>query len=415
MGSRHTVITSLREVDCSKYELIVKHPYVLRLNDIDQLSFVDKVYRGAKHSRYDHSVFVYHFTDEITNHLLKKACINPEEKTNTEIAAILHDLRQPPYSHASGFLIEALGKERGETIDHKIKALELIEDEKKDREGRTLKHCIKDCGGDIEVVKQIILKQNPLSQIISHNTLGADKTGYVLLDSNRTFYYPALPFMLDIFKSYYFDGSTLGLEDESKVPQVRVLQAAYQDMYLNVYFHPTVRYYERLFEKSLQKLIEDGTISEKELWNIEQSELDHVMKTNEKTSRLFTKIQNEEMDQEVLSIDYDSLDDRKFKRVASFYSNPLNLSKAEQRIAERSRCNSDQVTCNLTVLPNRIIPEDVFVFSNGKSVFDKYPFYFRSLVEYADKSTSIKLYKDPKIEVDAEKCREVLIDTRSLN
>jgi HD superfamily phosphohydrolase len=139
MVSRHTVITSLREVDCSKYGPIVKHPHVLRLNDVDQLSFVDKVYRGAKHSRYDHSIFVYHFTDEITNHLQEKACINPEEKTNTEIAAILHDLRHPPYSHASGFLVEALGKERGETIDHKIKALELIEDEKKDREGRTLK------------------------------------------------------------------------------------------------------------------------------------------------------------------------------------------------------------------------------------------------------------------------------------
>jgi hypothetical protein len=170
-----------------------------------------------------------------------------------------------------------------------------------------------------------------------------------------------------------------------------------------------------LFEKSLQKLIEDNTVSEKELWNMEQSELNHVMKANEKTSRLFTKIQNEEMDQEVLSIDYDSLDNRNFKRVTSFYSNPLNLTRAEQRISELSRCSSNQVTCSLTVLPDRIIPEDVFVFSKGKSVFDKYPFYFRSLVEYANKSTSIKLYKDPKIEVDAEKCREVLIDTRSLN
>jgi hypothetical protein len=410
MKPRHTVITSLREVDCSKYESIVKHPHVLRLNNVDQLSFVDKVYRGAKHSRYDHSIFVYHFTYEITNHLLEKGCITAEDKTNTEIGAILHDLGHPPYSHASGSLLEALGKIRGESIDHKIKALEIIDDERKDKERRTLKQCIEDCGGNVDIVKSIVAKRNPLSQIISQNTLGSDKIGYFILDSNRTFYYSALPFMLDVFKDYYYDGKRLGLEDESKVPQVRVLQAGYQDMYLNVYFHPTVRYYERLFEKSLQTLMEKNQIPEKLLWNMEQSELDHVMRMNDETRKLFNKIQNEEMDQEFLSIDYDSLGRREFKDITDFYSNPLNLTKAEKRIAELSRCSIDQIACSLTVIPSRIIPEDVFVFSNKKSVFEKYPYYFKSLVEYAGKSTSIKLYKEPEIELDTEKCREIILD-----
>jgi HD superfamily phosphohydrolase len=77
------VNTSLRKVDCTQYESIIRHPLFTRLNEVSQLSFVDKVYRGAKHSRFDHSVFVFHFADEITNHLVKKDCISKRDKKNT--------------------------------------------------------------------------------------------------------------------------------------------------------------------------------------------------------------------------------------------------------------------------------------------------------------------------------------------
>jgi len=404
------VKTSLREVDCTRYEPIVRHPYVTRLNDVSQLSFVDKVYRGAKHSRLDHSIFVFHFTNEITNHLLKKGCITEDEKENTEISSILHDIGHGPKAHAFEFVAEELEKIKGREYNHKIKANELIESEKRDRNGRTLKECIEECGGDVEVVKEIILKKNPLSQITSHNTLGADKTGFMLLDSNRTFYFTALPFILDIFPEYFFDGNKLGLDSEEKIPQIKVLQAAYQDMYINVYFNPSVRFYERLFEKAIQEIIESNAASTEELWELGEFEVENLLKKNERTNKLFVKIENEKMDEKVLSVNYDTEDEKKFKSIINFYSNPLHLSEAERMIAEEFKCKQEQITCNLTVIPERIIPEDVYIFSLGKSVFEIRPTFYKSLIEEANLRTNINLFKEAKIDVNKERCEEILID-----
>lgn len=410
MGPRYIEKTSLREVDCTRYAPIFQHPLLTRLNYVTQLSFVDTEFRGAKHSRRDHTSFVFHFADEITNHLHAKECISKEDKENIKIASAVHDIGHMPYSHASASVVEELERIAGVSIDHKTRAVDLIESDKKDRKGRTLKQCIEECGGDVKTVEDIVLKKNPLSQVISHNTLGADKTGYVLLDSNRTFYSESLPFLLDIFSHYFFDGSKLGLEDEEKVPQIRVLQTTYQDMYINVYFHPKVRFYERLFEKSIQEAVEGGIVSVKELWNLEEHDVDRMLKSNEETSKLFEKIRREEMDEKVLSLRYDTKNKKDFDRVVSLCSNPLNLSKLEKRIAEESRCDSDQITCSLTVIPNRIIPEDVFVFDWGRSVFETFPKYYESLIENANFYTRVNLFKEPELKLNKKKCEKIIIE-----
>lgn len=408
--TRFKILTSLRKFDCTKYEPMVRHPPFTRLNNISQLSFVDKVYRGAKQSRLDHSGVVGHFANEITNHLIDKSCISKEDKTNVEIVALIHDIGHMPYSHASAFVVEEFERMTGRKYDHKTRAVDMIDDQQRDREGRTLKDCIKASGGDVEVVKRIILKQDPLSQIISHNTLGADKTGYVCLDVNRTFYAAQLPFFLDIFPGYYYDGKRLGLEDEEFVSEIEDVQTIYQKLYKNVYFHPTVRFYERLFEKALQTLLEDGTVSTKKLWKMEERDVDTLMKRNRKTRGLFERIQREEMDDKSLSIEYDPKKEKEFKRVVDHYSNPLNLSEAERKIAEEAGCKSYQVTCVLSVLPDRIIPEDVHVFSWNESIFQRSPSHYQSLVERAKQSTRITLYKDPSVNIDNRIAEEIILN-----
>ncbi len=232
----------------------------------------------------------------------------------------------------------------------------------------------------------------------------------MLLDSNRTFYYTAFPFLLDIFPKYFFDGEKLGLEDEEKIPRIKVLQAAYQDMYINVYFHPSVRFYERLFEKSIQEVVESNMASTEELWELEEFEVENLLKNNEKTGKLFAKIEKEEIDEKVLSISYDSKNKKEFKSLVNFYSNPLNLTKAEKMIVEEFNCKNHQITCNLRVIPERIIPEDVHIFSLNKSIFQIRPKFYQGLVEEADLHTHINLFKEPKIKLNKERCKEILIE-----
>ena len=403
--------TSLREVDCTSYKPIVNHPCFKRLKYVKQLSFVNTEYIGAEHTRYDHTGVVKHFTDEITGHLLRKGCIVRKERENLKIASLLHDIGHPPNAHATEFVLEAIEKKNERNFDHKSRAIELIEGEKKDKEGRNLRKCIKECGGDVETVEQIILKQNPLSPVISHNTLGADKTGYTLLDASKTNYsWPQMPFFLDTFRKYFFDGKILGIEDKEKENQVKALQSFYQAMYTDVYFHPKVRYFERQFERAVQTAVENNLITTEKLCDVEEFELNHLLKNNRKTRTFFEKIQNEEMGDHVTRMGYDSADERRFEVIVDHYSNPLNLTKAELAIAKEFNCRPEQVSCVLRAIPSRIIPEDVFVFSESKSVFERDPPFQQSLVNSANQSTFISIYKDPGIKIDSRICREIITE-----
>ncbi|MEM5778434.1 MAG: HD domain-containing protein [Candidatus Aenigmatarchaeota archaeon] len=401
----YIIKTSLREVDCTSYKPIVKHPCFQRLKRIKQLSFVNTEYVGAEHTRYDHSCVVKHFTDEITSHLLRKGCIDRGDRENLRIASLLHDIGHPPNAHATEFVLEAIKKKEGKEFDHKQRAVEIIERDK------DLRNAIENCGGDVETVEQIILKKNHLSPIISHNTLGADKTGYTLLDSNRTNYsWPEMPFFLDTFRKYFFDGKVLGIEDKEKENQIKALQSFYQAMYTDVYFHPKVRFFERQFERAVQTAVEDNVITTEKLCDIEEFELNYLLNNNKKTKTFLERILKEEMGEYVTSVTYDPTNEVKSKSIFNFYSNPLNLTKAELAIANEFVCKPEEVSCILRAIPNRIIPEDVFIFSERKSIFEIDLPHQQSLINSANQSTFISIYKDPRIKIDDKICKEIITE-----
>lgn len=80
----------------------------LRLDRIQQLGFVSRVWPGAKHARYDHSLGVLHLTRLAVAHLRATAAgrwISDTDARVAAAAALLHDIGHYPFSHA----IEELG------------------------------------------------------------------------------------------------------------------------------------------------------------------------------------------------------------------------------------------------------------------------------------------------------------------
>ena len=80
----------------------------LRLDRIQQLGFVSRVWPGAKHTRYEHSIGVMHLTRQAAGHLAKTPAgswITIEDALTIIAAALLHDIGHYPFSHA----IEELG------------------------------------------------------------------------------------------------------------------------------------------------------------------------------------------------------------------------------------------------------------------------------------------------------------------
>jgi hypothetical protein len=88
---------------------IMATPAFLRLDRIQQLGFVSRVWPGAKHTRFEHSIGVLHLTRLALEHLRRTprgaAAIGEEDARTIAAAALLHDIGHYPFSHA----IEELG------------------------------------------------------------------------------------------------------------------------------------------------------------------------------------------------------------------------------------------------------------------------------------------------------------------
>ncbi|MDX2151474.1 MAG: HD domain-containing protein [Bryobacteraceae bacterium] len=76
---------------------IVETPVFQRLRGIRQLAMANMVYPGALHTRFDHTLGVFH----VTSLLCKVFKFSPEDSRLVRLSALLHDLGHGPFSHVS--------------------------------------------------------------------------------------------------------------------------------------------------------------------------------------------------------------------------------------------------------------------------------------------------------------------------
>jgi HD superfamily phosphohydrolase len=89
---------------------LIDTPELQRLRRIKQLGFSNLVYPGANHTRFEHSLGVYH----LAGNLVKQV----DEKYRKELlaAALLHDIGHGPFSHATEGLIERYTKKSHDNV-----------------------------------------------------------------------------------------------------------------------------------------------------------------------------------------------------------------------------------------------------------------------------------------------------------
>lgn len=87
---------------------ILRLPEFLRLDGIQQLGFASRIWPGAKHTRFEHSLGVMHLAELAVTHLRALPSggeISDDDARVVIAAALLHDIGHYPFSHA----IEELG------------------------------------------------------------------------------------------------------------------------------------------------------------------------------------------------------------------------------------------------------------------------------------------------------------------
>ena len=242
-------------VDVTPVYAIVSHPVMQRLNRVQQMGGVYAVFPGAKHTRFAHCLGAYSIMRRRMDGLVTAGFIDEALATTGAVAALVHDAGHRPFSH----MVESL------IGDHDKRLLYLIRHD--------LAEPLEDSGINLDLLEEMVSRKHPLSGLVFHTPLGADKLDYLARDSYHS------TGVLHGFQDFY----TLytGWRPETGLYLKNGGLASYVNL-LNTYWYQYAELYDRpsgrAVERYLQELIR-GTIREEPslLRNLEEGGEDELI------------------------------------------------------------------------------------------------------------------------------------------
>lgn len=235
--------------------LLASRP-MLRLDRIQQLGFVSRIWPGARHSRFEHSLGVMHLMREALIQLQGRGVVFDDETARTGIAAaLLHDVGHYPFSHA----IEELGDP---VQPHEVVGRRLIVD---DEIAAILSDLWGVCPGRvadlIDPPEDGVDEENRIARQLLSGPLDVDKLDYLPRDARAC----AVPYggvdtarllgaLVDIELP---GGNVLGI-DHKGISPMHSLMNARQEMFDNVYWHHTNRACMAMLLRAVQDAIDAG-------------------------------------------------------------------------------------------------------------------------------------------------------------
>ena len=228
-----------------------------RLRDISQLGHVFLVYPGARHSRFEHSLGVFHIAGQFLRQLLKSDPPIDVDLQDVKVllaASLLHDIGHYPFSH----LLEEM---QMFFVDHEERSRQVILDPSTE-----VNKALKSAGTDPERVANVIDYRNgsvniperdlKLAHILS-GTLDPDKIDYLLRDAR----YCGVPFGESVNRDRLLGSITYDPANQRPaityrgVSAVEALVFTSYLMYRNVYWHHAVRSANAMFKRGVQDLL----------------------------------------------------------------------------------------------------------------------------------------------------------------
>jgi HD superfamily phosphohydrolase len=249
------------ELERSLWSVVQTRPFQ-RLRRIKQLGFSDLVYPGASHSRFAHSVGVFHTARQLMDVIHRHGKNDQLSKEQKALAAALvHDLGHGPFSHA----FEKVGSRLGlKYASHETMSDALV------RQGEVAEALNKEFGsgfaGDVaDIIKKDGVKL--VQHAVVSSQFDADRLDYIRRDRMMTgtqhaaIDFPWLIANLEIgFISEGVDDKPVG-GIETFVLGPKAIHAAETfvlglfQLYPTVYFHKATRGTEKIFTELLVRLV----------------------------------------------------------------------------------------------------------------------------------------------------------------
>jgi len=357
---------------------ITDTPEFLRLAKIRQLTFVHMVWPGATHTRYGHSLGVYHLTRQALVPLLQHDETGvmesmTEQDLNTALAAaLLHDIGHYPFSHA----IEELG-------DPPIKPHEVVGESVILDSGIT--PVLRDVWGvDPKRVTDLITGDHIsgidrlLHRLLS-GTLDTDKLDYLVRDSERCNVCYGLVDVARLLDSLTVwndspAGPTLAITHKG-VGALHSLIHAKRSMFDIVYGHHVNAIASAMLLRCVQDLLDAEMLSPEELTLQEDASLVRLIRERAaqdcpSSYDLIRHIEQRSLYKRALIITK-QMTPKLFREIDSLYAHPMQRKRVEQSLTQAisamlgREIRSHEILLSIPKPPNYEI--DIQIYYEAKS------------------------------------------------
>ncbi|QZA87770.1 HD domain-containing protein [Salinarchaeum sp. IM2453] len=237
---------------------------VQRLRRIRQLGTVSLVYPSANHTRFEHSIGVYHLVDRSLSHLP----IHDQRAETLRAAGLLHDIGHAPFSHNIEDVLERhIGKSHDEVAD-------IIN-------GTDIERILKEHDISPTEVINLIVGDGQFSDLIS-GELDVDRMDYLVRDAHHT----GVPYgTIDherLVRALTFENGSLVLS-EGNVQTAESLLIARALMNPTVYNHHVARISKSILRQATDQLIETTDITADEVRRMDDPALRTALRNHAPT------------------------------------------------------------------------------------------------------------------------------------
>jgi len=225
-------------------------PPVQRLRHVSQLGTVTLVYPSANHTRFEHSLGVYHLADRALSHL----GIEGQQAERVRAAALLHDVGHSPYSHN----VEDVVHRRTGKYHDDVEGLL--------GEGPVAR-VLSEHGLNPDRVAGLVAGEGELGQLVS-GELDVDRMDYLVRDAHHTGVpYGTIDHERLIRELSFVDGELV--LDEGNVQTAESLLLARALMNPTVYQHHVARIAKSMLRRGTERLLAttDATAEELRRWD----------------------------------------------------------------------------------------------------------------------------------------------------
>lgn len=307
----------------------------LRLDRIQQLGFVSRVWPGAKHTRFEHSLGVMHLMRQGIAQLRRHGgpvTLSDEDAHTATATALLHDIGHYPFSHA----IEELGPPilKHEQVGRRI----ILGAEVSDVLTRVW-------GIDPLRVADFIdppgppqTPQDALIRGLLSGALDMDKLDYLPRDAracNVPYGRVDTPRLLDALCMRAVNGTPRIVVDDKGISPLHSLINARQEMFDNVYWHHTNRACMAMLLRAVQEAMEAGVIAPEELTTHDDASLLAFLSEPmmpDATRRLVAALRSRRIHKRAVEVSARAGD--LFQRLGALYYRPRDRRAAEITLAE---------------------------------------------------------------------------------